>query len=235
MAVKKLNIYPHASLKHTVPNSEVSVENLQDEVKDLIDTLKHYEGHAFITANQIGMSKRIAVVDLQTVYNQSFKEEERYLIMVNPEIVELSKETVGLVETSIVVPDFSTPTTKSVSVKVKFDKLSLKSAEMLASVVTAENESSEAEVTVVKNKLDFTNFEFQPETITVWQNLAFVLQAAINQLDGKTYLDTVSWYNRERFLKKRKKTIKQFENWIKQSLSQTRLGQRAVRKAKTVS
>jgi len=233
MAVKKLNIYPHASLKHTVPNSEVSVENLQDEVKDLIDTLKHYEGHAFITANQIGMSKRIAVVDLQTVYNQSFKEEERYLIMVNPEIVELSKETTGLVETSIVVPDFSTPTTKSVSVKVKFDKLSLKTAEIHPDVETTD--TAETAVKVVKNKLDFTNFEFQSETITVWQNLAFVLQAAINQLDGKTYLDTISWYNRERFLKKRKKTIKQFENWIKQSLSQTRLGQRAARKSKTVS
>jgi peptide deformylase len=233
MAVKKINIYPHASLKHTVPNSEVSVENLQDEVKDLLDTLKHYEGHAFITANQIGMSKRIAVIDLQTVYKQSFKEDERYLIMVNPEIVELSKETTGLVETSIVVPDFSTPTTKSVSVKVKFDKLSLKTVETPPTAETTEN--SETEVTVVQNKLDFTNFEFQPETITVWQNLAFVLQAAINQLDGKTYLDTVSWYNRERFFKKRKKTIKKFENWIKDSLSQTRLGQRAVKKSKSVS
>lgn len=229
MALKKLNIYPHASLKNKVADSEVSIENLRDEVKDLIDTLKHYEGNAFITANQIGIGKRIAVIDLQAIYgNQFFKEDERFLVMVNPKIVELSKETVGLVETSIVIPDFSTPTTKSSSVKVKFDKLILKPAEKISEEpeVQTDDHVTTSEVTVVNNKLDFTNFEFQTEIVTVWEKLAFTMQAAIDQLDGKTYLDTVSWYNRERFLKKRKKVIKQFENWIKQSLSQTRSGQR---------
>ncbi len=229
MALKKLNIYPHASLKNKVADSEVSIENLRDEVKDLIDTLKHYEGNAFITANQIGIGKRIAVIDLQAIYgNQFFKEDERFLVMVNPKIVELSKETVGLVETSIVIPDFSTPTTKSASVKVKFDKLILKPTEKTSEepAVQTEDAVTTSDVTVVNNKLDFNNFEFQTEIVTVWEKLAFTMQAAIDQLDGKTYLDTVSWYNRERFLKKRKKVIKQFENWIKQSLSQTRSGQR---------
>ena len=229
MALKKLNIYPHASLKNKVADSEVSIENLRDEVKDLIDTLKHYGGNAFITANQIGIGKRIAVIDLQAIYgNQFFKEDERFLVMVNPKIVELSKETVGLVETSIVIPDFSTPTTKSASVKVKFDKLILKPTEKTSEEPAAQTEDAAVtpEVTIVNNKLDFTNFEFQTEIVTVWEKLAFTMQAAIDQLDGKTYLDTVSWYNRERFLKKRKKVIKQFENWIKQSLSQTRSGQR---------
>lgn len=228
MALKKLNIYPHASLKNKVADSEVTIENLRDEVKDLIDTLKHYEGNAFITANQIGIGKRIAVIDLQAIYgNQFFKEDERFLVMVNPKIVELSKETVGLVETSIVIPDFSTPTTKSASVKVKFDKLILKPTEKTSEEPAVQTEdTTTSEVTVVNNKLDFTNFEFQTEIVTVWEKLAFTMQAAIDQLDGKTYLDTVSWYNRERFLKKRKKVIKQFENWIKQSLSQTRSGQR---------
>lgn len=229
MALKKLNIYPHASLKNKVADSEVTIENLRDEVKDLIDTLKHYEGNAFITANQIGIGKRIAVIDLQAIYgNQFFKEDERFLVMVNPKIVELSKETVGLVETSIVIPDFSTPTTKSASVKVKFDKLILKPTEKTSEEPESQTDdvAATSEVTVVNNKLDFTNFEFQTEIVTVWEKLAFTMQAAIDQLDGKTYLDTVSWYNRERFLKKRKKVIKQFENWIKQSLSRTRSGQR---------
>jgi len=224
MALKKLNIYPHASLKNKVATTEISVENLQQDVKDLIDTLKHYEGNAFITANQIGIGKRVAVIDLQAVYNQNFKEEERYLIMVNPEIVELSKETTGLVETSIVIPDFSTHTTKSLSTKVKFDKLILKQQD--TETPQSDESVAEVEVKVVNNKIDFNHFEFQSEIVTVWERLSFVMQAAINQLDGKTYLDTVSWYNRERFLKKRKKVIKQFENWIKQSLSQTRSGQR---------
>ena len=195
MALKKLNIYPHASLKNKVADSEVSIENLRDEVKDLIDTLKHYEGNAFITANQIGIGKRIAVIDLQAIYgNQFFKEDERFLVMVNPKIVELSKETVGLVETSIVIPDFSTPTTKSASVKVKFDKLILKPTEKTSEEPAAQTEDAAVtpEVTIVNNKLDFTNFEFQTEIVTVWEKLAFTMQAAIDQLDGKTYLDTVS-------------------------------------------
>ena len=158
MALKKLNIYPHASLKNKVADSEVSIENLRDEVKDLIDTLKHYEGNAFITANQIGIGKRIAVIDLQAIYgNQFFKEDERFLVMVNPKIVELSKETVGLVETSIVIPDFSTPTTKSASVKVKFDKLILKPTEKTSEepAVQTEDAVTTSDVTVVNNKLDF--------------------------------------------------------------------------------
>ncbi len=229
MTLRKLHLYPDAPLKQPIPVSEVSVDSLKSDVKDLIDTLKYYEGNAFITSNNIGLSKRIAVIDLQTVYQKEFSETERFLIMVNPEILELSKDTMTLNESSISTPDFNSLTTKSRNVKVKFDKIVLttKSSttvedgpkmDISDTPITEVKEIVESEVKVITNQLDFDQFTFQAETLTFWEGLAYVTQAAVNQLDGKCYLDTVSWYNRERFIKKRRKMVKQFENWVKSNL-----------------
>jgi peptide deformylase len=217
MTVRKLYIYPDPPLKQKITNSDVTIENVKDEVKDLIDTLKHYEGNFYITSNNIGLSKRIAVIDLQAVYKKEFPETDRFLVMVNPEIVEFSNEIVELQEGSISTPDFITLNKKSRSVKVKFDKVVLKLQEQLESNVVVEEPKTD-DVTVINNKLDFEKFDFQTDVITIWEGLAYVVQAAVSQLDGKCYLDNVSWYNRERYLKKRRKTVKQFQNWVKSSL-----------------
>ncbi len=229
MTLRKLYLYPDAPLKQAIPVSEVNVDNLKSDVKDLIDTLKYYEGNAFITSNNVGLSTRVVVVDLQTVYKQEFSETERFLVMVNPEILELSKDKVELNESCISTPDFTSLTTKSRSVKVKFDKIVLTTKTSATTEDGPKMESAEAsteptlnstdtEVKVISNQLDFDQFTFQTETLTFWEGLAYITQAAVNQLDGKCYLDTVSWYNRERFLKKRRKMIKQFETWVKGNL-----------------
>ncbi len=214
MTLRKLCIYPDAPLKQAIPTSELTIDNVKSEVKDLIDTLKHYEGNAYITSNHVGLNKRIAVIDLQTVYGKEFDSAERFLVMVNPEILELSKDTHSLQEGSICTPDFTAVTTKSRNVKVKFDKVVLKVIETVPST----QEPATDDVKIVNNNLNFEQFDFQSETITVWEGLAFVVQAAVLQLDGKCYLDTISWYNRERFIKKRRKVVKQFQTWVKSSL-----------------
>jgi peptide deformylase len=226
MTLRKLHLYPDAPLKQVIPISEVSVDNLKSDVKDLIDTLKYYEGNAFITSNHVGLSKRIAVIDLQAVYQKEFSETDRFLVMVNPEILELSKDKMELNESAISTPDFTSLTTKSRSVKVKFDKIVLTTkpsatTEDEPKMESADNQTevtSETEVKVITNQLDFDQFTFQTETLTFWEGLAYITQAAVNQLDGKCYLDTISWYNRERFIKKRRKMIKQFETWVKSNL-----------------
>ena len=217
MTVRKLYIYPDPPLKQKITNSDVSVENVKDEVKDLIDTLKHYEGNFYITSNHIGLTKRIAVIDLQAVYKKEFPETDRFLVMVNPEIVEYSNEIVELQEGSISTPDFVAMNKKSRSVKVKFDKVVLKLQDQSESNSVIEESKSE-DVTVINTKLDFEQFDFQTDIITIWEGLAYVVQAAVSQLDGKCYLDNVSWYNRESYLKKRRKTVKKFQNWVKNSL-----------------
>ncbi len=225
MTLRKLYIYPDAPLKQTIPVSEVTVDSLKSDVKDLIDTLKYYEGNPFITSNNVGLSTRVVVVDLQAVFNKEFSETERFLVMVNPEILEKSKDTVSVNESCISTPDFNAVTTKSRSVKVKFDKIVL-TTKVEKPVVeegpqmetTTEKPTEDLEVKVINSQLDFDQFTFQSETLTFWEGLAYITQAAVNQLDGKCYLDTISWYNRERFLKKRRKTIKQFETWVKSNL-----------------
>ena len=220
MTLRKLNIYPDLPLKQKVNNSELSLEALKPDIRDLIDTIKHYEGNSFLTTNQIGLTSRIAVLDLQSIFQKQFKEEERYLVMINPEVVEASSNKISIQETSISTPDFQCTTSKSASVKLKFDKIVFKT--IVDETPQNEIEENQNEVKVINTKLDFDNFEFESSEITFWERLAFVSQAAIDQLNGKCYLDTVSWYNRESFIKKRRKTVNQFKSWVKSSLMNTR-------------
>lgn len=216
MTVRKLYIYPDIQLKRSLSVSEVTIENLKSDVKDLIDTLKHYEGNSFLTANQIGLNKRLAVIDLQVVFQKEFKDEERFLVVVNPEIVSLSDEKININETSMSTPDFQCVTNKSISATVKFDKIILKMS--TTENVIDDNQNKLDTVEVVNQKFDFDSFEFEQSIVTFWERLSFIMQAVIDQLNGKCYLDTISWYNRQSFIKKRQKKVKEFQKWVKSNL-----------------
>lgn len=243
MAVKRLAIYPETSLKNKITNSELSASVLKDTIKDLIDTLKHYEGTTFLTANQINAQHRVAVIDLRAVYqgfNQdfNFKEDERYLILVNPEIYERSKEKIDLSESSLSTPNFSTINYRSINCKIKFERIVLNKSDTNVTseatvTVTDETETpveNNTEVTVINQKSEFDDFTFKSEDIVFWDNLSYVTQAAVDQLDGKCYLDLVSWYNRERFTKMKQKTISKFKKMLKQQMQQMNGNRKGKRK-----
>lgn len=236
MPVKKLAIYPEAHLKNKIENSELSTELLKDNIRDLVDTLRHHEGATFITANQIDAKNRVAVIDLRAVYqgfNQdfNFKDDERYLVLVNPEILERSKEKIDLAESSLSTPNFSTVNYRSVNCKIKFNRIILNkdtptvTADTTPETIESTTETSsevqeETEVKVINQKDAFDNFTFKDEEVIFWDNLSYVAQAAVDQLDGKCYLDLVSYYNKSRFLKMKQKMINNFKKMFKQQLQQ---------------
>jgi peptide deformylase len=213
MTVKKILVYPNDKLKQVSNKSELNVENLKNSVKDLLDTIRHYEGNKFLTSTQIDSEENLAIFDLQMIYNKEFKNDERFLIIVNPEIIDKSKETISFQETSGSTPFFQCTSTKSKSVKVKFDVIKIKQEN-----IEKQNEN-ENDVAIIKG-LDVDDFTFEQQIITFWDDMSIVMQSAIDQLNGKCFLDNLSWFNKSRYMKKHKNQINLFKKLIKKNMLQ---------------
>jgi len=212
MTVKKILIYPNDKLKQAANKSELQVDTLRNVIKDLLDTIRHYEGNKFLTTTQIESSENIAIFDLQMIYSKMFRNDERFLIIANPEILDKSNETICIQETSGSTPFFQCASTKSKSVKVKFNIVKLKEQD------TIENESqNENDVSIIKG-LDINDFTFEEQTVTFWDDMSIVMQSAIDQLNGKCFLDNLSWFNKSRYMKKHKNQLNSFKKLIKKNM-----------------
>lgn len=218
--IKRVEQYSlnNEKLKKPRVKEELSMDTLKTSVKDIIDTMKHYEGSSFLTSNQINVPGRIAVLDLKSIFQKDeYSQEDRYLVMVNPELIETSKDQIKITETSLSTPMYQSPSTRSASCTVEFQNLKFKTLpeEIPTEVVTdTTTEVNTTEVQIVTNKIDFDNFELNTERLTYWERVAFVAQAAIDQLNGKTYLDNLSWYNRNLYFKNLKRVKSKFKKMI---------------------
>jgi len=217
--IKRVEQYSlnNEKLKKARLKEELSTDVLKSSVKDLIDTMKHYEGSSFITSNQINVPGRIAVLDLKSIFQKDeYTQEDRYLVMINPTLIERSAEQIKITETSLSTPMYQSHSTRAASCTVEFDNLKFKALTPEASPETETTTSTETTdvVTVVNNTIDFDNFELKNERLTYWERVAFVAQAAIDQLDGKTYLDNLSWYNRNLYFKNLKRVKAKFKKMI---------------------
>jgi len=217
--IKRVEQYSlnNEKLKKARLKEELSTDVLKSSVKDLIDTMKHYEGSSFITSNQINVPGRIAVLDLKSIFQKDeYTQEDRYLVMINPTLIERSAEQIKITETSLSTPMYQSHSTRAASCTVEFDNLKFKALTSEASPETETTTSTETTdvVTVVNNTIDFDNFELKNERLTYWERVAFVAQAAIDQLDGKTYLDNLSWYNRNLYFKNLKRVKTKFKKMI---------------------
>lgn len=216
MTVKKILVYPNDKLKKVSNKSELNVDSLKNTVKDLLDTIRHYEGNKFLTSTQIGAEENLAVFDLQMIYAKEFKNNERFLIIVNPEIIDKSKETITFQETSGSTPFFQCTSTKNKSIKVKFNSLKLNLKEENESELENKNEN---DVSIIKG-LNINDFTFEEQIVTFWDEMSITMQSAIDQLNGKCFLDHLSWFNRSRYMKKYKNQINSFKKLIKQNMLQ---------------
>lgn len=98
-------------------------QKLRALVKDMIDTMFAAPGIG-LAANQIGVSKRVAVIDLTVG-----EEPDQTIVMVNPEILERRGEMTEE-EGCLSVPEFTEMVTRSERVKVRFQDLEGKMQEM---------------------------------------------------------------------------------------------------------
>ena len=106
MIVKDIN-----QLKEVcIPVSALSYGEGEDIAKQLLDELKNSEGGIGLAANQIGINKRVCVINVKEP-----------LILINPEIIERSEKEFIFPEGCLSFPNKKVRTKRNISIKVKAD------------------------------------------------------------------------------------------------------------------
>ncbi len=118
MAVREILLYPHPVLKKVCTPIETFDQETDSLVQDLIDTM-HAAGHSVgVAAPQIGVSRRVAVVD---VSKSKLGRDNHHglLVMINPEILENSGGKT-MREGCMSVPDYTGNVARAEEILVRF-------------------------------------------------------------------------------------------------------------------
>jgi peptide deformylase len=107
MIVKDINQLKEKCL----PTSALSYGEGEDIAKRLLEELSNSKNGIGLAANQIGINKRVCVINIK----------EEPLILINPEIIERSKETFVFPEGCLSFPNKHVRTIRNTSIKVKAD------------------------------------------------------------------------------------------------------------------
>ena len=83
MAIKKILTFPNPVLRQKVETVTSFDDSLKQLAADLAETMYAAPG-AGLAANQIGVCKRVVVIDV----SENKEEEKKHLVLVNPEIIE---------------------------------------------------------------------------------------------------------------------------------------------------
>ena len=96
--------------KLTTPCEVVSLKDGEDIAANLLQELRQSESGIGLAANQIGINKRVCVINVKEP-----------IVLINPEIVEHSKEQFIFPEGCLSFPNDKIRTTRYTSIKVKAD------------------------------------------------------------------------------------------------------------------
>lgn len=111
MSVREIKKYPDAVLRRkTEPVAQFDSE-LQQLIDDMIETMYAAPGVG-LAANQVGVSKQVAVIDVRAAQEGSL------IVLVNPEIVYAEGEN-STEEGCLSVPEYTTIVKRAERVKVK--------------------------------------------------------------------------------------------------------------------
>ncbi len=127
MAKLEIKQYGNEILKKkTMPITEFNGDELKKIIEDMLETLYAHNG-AGLAANQVGILKRIVVID-----TGPREENSKLYILINPEIIEKSKETVLAEEGCLSFPEIFEKIERSAKVKVRAQGLNAKNIEFEA-------------------------------------------------------------------------------------------------------
>ena len=96
--------------KLTTPCEVVSLKDGEDIAANLLQELRQSESGIGLAANQIGINKRVCVINVKEP-----------LVLINPEIIERSEKEFIFPEGCLSFPDKKIRTKRNVSIKVKAD------------------------------------------------------------------------------------------------------------------
>ncbi|MGD9639342.1 MAG: peptide deformylase [Alphaproteobacteria bacterium] len=117
MALLKIVELPDPLLKKKSKPIAVIDEEIKKLASDMLETM-YFEVGVGLAAPQVGVLKRIIVMD---PYHED--KPDRAIVMVNPEIIEKSEETVFCNEGCLSVPDYQAEVKRPEKVRVKWQDL----------------------------------------------------------------------------------------------------------------
>ena len=117
MAVLEIICYPDERLKRESETVEEFDQALKDFVTDLEETRLAGPGAVGIAAPQVGMAKRIAIVDVSKMKKPV--DNHGYLLMINPEITKWEGMEKGR-EGCLSVPDFTGNVIRAEKIHIRF-------------------------------------------------------------------------------------------------------------------
>lgn len=119
MAILPVITAPSLILKQKSLPVEKVEEEVQKLMNDMLETMYHDRGVG-LAAVQVGVLKRIIVIDLQEDDDEERPNGFYPLLIANPEIIFSSNELISLPEGCLSVPEQRIEITRSREVKVKF-------------------------------------------------------------------------------------------------------------------
>ncbi|RTK92327.1 MAG: peptide deformylase [Rickettsiales bacterium] len=119
MAKLEVLTAPHPILNQVAQPVDEVDNNIRKIMDDMLETMYHETGVG-LAANQVGILKRIIVIDLKDD-DEEIREKGFYpLFMANPEIIQISDDSEEEIEGCLSVPEQRVAVTRPQHVKVKY-------------------------------------------------------------------------------------------------------------------
>ena len=146
--VLPIYVYGHDALRQETEPVEENTDDLQSLIDDMIETMRNAAGIG-LAAPQVGRTERLFVVDLTPMADEMAEAEEplppQPMILINPETVEESDETVDLEEGCLSIPEVREAVTRPERVRMRyldrtFEEQEIEAGHMLARVLQHERD-----------------------------------------------------------------------------------------------
>ncbi len=129
MTIREIKTFPEEVLRKKAQPVDVFDEDLVSLVDDMVETMRVAPGVG-LAAPQIGVSKRVIVVEFGHEEDENIP--KRLYVMINPEILNASEETVNGIEGCLSVPGLIGEVTRSQVVTVRGQDLNGKPVKVRA-------------------------------------------------------------------------------------------------------
>lgn len=121
MSVLPINLYGDKILREKVKKVEKIDDEIIEIVTDMFETMRNANGGIGLAANQVGINKKIFVLDLSPI--EEYKD-HKPMVVINPEIVEFSDDLEVMEEGCLSLPGLYAEVERPAKIKLKYMDLS---------------------------------------------------------------------------------------------------------------
>ena len=139
MAVLPVTVYGDKILREKTKRIEAVNDELIADIQNMFATMRHASGIG-LAGNQMNLNKSLFIIDLNGVEGY---EDFKPVVMINPELIELSEETSVFEEGCLSLPNLRADVVRPKQIKVKFldtdeKEMELEADELFARVILHE-------------------------------------------------------------------------------------------------